>query len=134
MIGTSIAIKGEITGEEDLLVQGKVEGSIRLNGNELSIGDSGQVSADINAASVRIEGTVTGDVTGTEKVVIAASGQVQGNIVAPRVTLEDGAQFKGSIDMDPGSNSDRVAPLNQKSSAISPTTEDDTPSLDIKSG
>ena len=102
MIGPSIVIKGTVSGEEDLLVQGRVEGSIELSDNEVSVGQSGRVTADVNAKIVKIDGEVTGDISGGEKVVISKSGNVRGNIVAPRVTLEDGAKFKGSIDMDPG--------------------------------
>lgn len=101
MIGPSIIIKGEVTGAEDLLIQGKVEGNINLNGNQVSVGESGEVCANIQAKVVKIDGKVTGDITGNEKVIISRSGHVHGNIVAPRVTLEDGAIFKGSIDMDP---------------------------------
>ena len=103
MIGPSIVIKGEVTGSEDLLIQGKVEGKINLSGNQVSVGDSGEVNADIHAKIIKIDGKVAGDITGVEKVVISKSGNVHGNIVAPRVTLEDGAIFKGSIDMDPDS-------------------------------
>ena len=102
MIGPSIVIKGTVSGDEDLLVEGRVEGSIELGAHEVSVGQSGRVTADINANVVKIDGEVTGDITGNEKVVISKSGNVRGNIVAPRVTLEDGAIFKGSIDMDPG--------------------------------
>ena len=101
MIGPSITIKGEVSGEEDLLIEGKVEGNINLNGNQVAVGASGKVSADIQAKTAKIDGEVTGDITANEKVVISKSGNVRGNIVAPRVTLEDGAIFKGSIDMDP---------------------------------
>ncbi len=101
MIGPSIVIKGEVTGEEDLLIQGRVEGRVNLNGNQVSIGESGEVYADIQAKVIQINGKVTGDINGHEKVIISKSGNVHGNIVAPRVTLEDGAMFKGSIDMDP---------------------------------
>ncbi len=111
MIGPSITIKGEVTGEEDLLIHGKVEGTINLNGNQLSVGESGAVSADIIAKVIKIDGKVVGDITGIEKVTISKSGNVRGNIVAPRVTLEDGAIFKGSIDMDPASASVSKAPL-----------------------
>jgi cytoskeletal protein CcmA (bactofilin family) len=102
MIGASIVIKGTVSGDEDLLVQGKVEGSIELKNNEVSVGQSGRVTADVSAKTVKIDGEVTGDIHGSENVVISKSGRVRGNIVAPRVTLEDGAIFKGSIDMDPG--------------------------------
>ncbi|MEZ5567526.1 MAG: polymer-forming cytoskeletal protein [Halioglobus sp.] len=129
MIGPSIRIKGEVTGEEDLLIQGKVEGTISLKDQELSVGESGRVTADITARVVKIEGEVTGDITGSEKVVIARSGNVRGNIVAPRVTLEDGAIFKGSIDMDPGETVAARPTLTAQQSANSAA-----PELDVKSG
>lgn len=109
MIGPSIVIKGEVTGEEDLLIQGKVEGKINLNGNQVTVGESGEVRADVQAKVIQINGKVTGDITANEKVIISKSGNVHGNIVAPRVTLEDGALFKGSIDMDPAGKTAVVA-------------------------
>jgi cytoskeletal protein CcmA (bactofilin family) len=111
MIGPSIVIKGEVTGGEDLVIQGKVEGKINLSGNQVSVGENGEVCADIHAKVIKIDGKVTGDITGVEKVVIAKSGNVHGNIVAPRVTLEDGAIFKGSIDMDPAGSASAKAPV-----------------------
>lgn len=111
MIGSTIVVKGDVRGGENLIVDGTVEGSIELSSHELSIGQSGRVNANITAKSVRIDGEVQGDITGHEKVTISKSGKVQGNIVAPRVTLEDGAKFKGSIDMDPG---DKMAPAKSK--------------------
>ena len=102
VIGPGIHINGDISGDENLLVEGKVDGKIRLGSNHVEIGQSGQVNADIDAKVIKIAGQVRGDVKGTEKVVISSSGNVHGNIVAPRMTLEDGAIFKGSIDMDPG--------------------------------
>lgn len=129
MIGPSIKIKGEVTGEEDLLIQGTVEGTVTLRDQEVSVGQSGKVRADIDARVVKIEGEVTGDIVGAEKVVISKSGNVSGNIVAPRVTLEDGAIFKGSIDMDPGESSGAKSQLTGKQPANSPV-----PELDLKSG
>lgn len=102
MIGSGIQVNGDITGDENLVIDGKVDGSIKLDSNEVSVGQSGIVKANISARTVRIDGRVDGDITGQEKVVITKSGNVHGNIKAPRVTLEDGAIFKGSIDMDPG--------------------------------
>lgn len=134
MIGPSIKIKGEVSGDEDLVIQGKVEGTIDLKTNELSVGQSGQVFADIKAKIVRIEGEVTGDITGNENVVISKSGNVRGNIVAPRVTLEDGAIFKGSIDMDPGGASSNKAPLAAQKPISAPAATDNTTKLDLKSG
>ncbi len=102
VIGSTIKIKGEVSGDENLVIEGSVEGSVELSGHDLTIGQKGQVKANLAAKTVRVDGQVTGDISGTEKVIITKSGRVLGNIVAPRVTLEDGAKFKGSIDMDPG--------------------------------
>lgn len=105
MIGSTITIKGEVTGDEDLVVDGTVEGNIQLGAHELQVGKSGKVNANITAKVVKIQGEVRGDITGKEKVILSNTGNVRGNIIAPRVTLEDGAIFKGSIDMDPGEKS-----------------------------
>lgn len=100
-IGPSIRIKGELTGEENLVIEGSVEGTIHLEKNDLTIGANGRIKADIHAKGVIVEGELQGDIVGTEKVIIRRSGNMRGNIVAPRVTLEDGAMFKGSIEMEP---------------------------------
>jgi len=100
-IGPSIRIKGELTGEENLIIEGSVEGTIHLEKNDLTIGANGRIKADIHAKGVIVEGELQGDIVGTEKVIIRRSGNMRGNIVAPRVTLEDGAMFKGSIEMEP---------------------------------
>jgi cytoskeletal protein CcmA (bactofilin family) len=102
VIGPGIHINGDISGDENLVIEGKVDGKIRLDAHQVDIGKSGRVNADITAKVIKIDGQVRGDLTGVEKVVISRSGNVHGNIVAPRMTLEDGAIFKGSIDMDPG--------------------------------
>ena len=75
------------------------------------MGQSGKVNANVTAKTIKIEGEVKGDIKGNEKVVVSKSGNVRGNIIAPRVTLEDGAKFKGSIDMDPGETTASVSPL-----------------------
>jgi cytoskeletal protein CcmA (bactofilin family) len=102
VIGPGIHINGDISGDENLTVEGRVDGKIRLESNQVDIGQTGQVNADITAKVIKIAGKVRGDMKGTEKVVISSTGNVHGNITAPRMTLEDGAIFKGSIDMDPG--------------------------------
>ena len=102
VIGPGIQINGDISGDENLIIEGKVDGKIKLGSHQVEIGQSGRVNADISAKIIKIAGEVRGDLTGSEKVVISRSGNVHGNIVAPRMTLEDGAIFKGSIDMDPG--------------------------------
>lgn len=133
MIGNSIVIKGTVSGDEDLVIQGRVEGTIDLGKNEVTVGESGRVAADIIAKTVRIDGEVTGDVSGGEKVIISKSGNVRGNIVAPRVTLEDGAVFKGSIDMDPG---DAAAKKPTLAADNKPQAAGDNmaPGFDLKSG
>ena len=104
-IGKSLHIKGELSGNEDLTIEGKVEGKITLNGYSVTIGQSGLVMAEIHAKSVVVCGQVRGDITADESVEVAATGTVLGNVRAPRVVLADGAQFKGSIDMDTKSGS-----------------------------
>lgn len=99
MIGSKVKVNGDIISSEDLLVEGEVNGTITLADNELVIGTSGRVQANVSAKTVRIEGEVKGDIDGSERVVICASGNVQGNVSSPRVMLEDGGRFKGSIDM-----------------------------------
>ena len=99
-VGPSIRIQGDMTGEEDLLVQGRIEGTVSLKNNLVTVGKDGHVNATVDARVIRIEGTVEGDLRGNEQVIVTRTGNVRGNIVAPRVTLEDGCRFKGSIDMD----------------------------------
>lgn len=130
MIGKTITIKGDITGEENLVIEGKVDGTIHLKSNDLTVGQSGKVNANLTANVVRIDGEVKGDIVGVEKVVITKTGKVQGNIVGPRVTLEDGAKFKGSIDMDPSGAEQRSASGAAQPQAVSgskPTAVEDKP-------
>lgn len=100
IIGSKIRIKGELIGEEDLLIQGHVEGTIDLKDNILTIGKEGVLKANASAKIITIEGDVEGDLFGQERIVIRESSNVRGNLVADRVSLEDGAKFRGSIDMD----------------------------------
>jgi cytoskeletal protein CcmA (bactofilin family) len=98
-VGPSIAIRGDISGDEDLLILGKVEGTVDLKEQSVTIGPSGHVKADVIGHTVTVEGEVEGNLRGEEQIVLRSSARVEGNIAAPRVTLEDGAVFKGSIDM-----------------------------------
>jgi len=102
VIGPGIVIDGDISGSENLVIEGKVKGQINLAAHEVTVGQAGEVNADVSAKIVRVAGKVTGDLTAKEKVVINSTGNVRGNIITPRMLLEDGAIFKGSIDMDPG--------------------------------
>jgi cytoskeletal protein CcmA (bactofilin family) len=101
VIGASIVVRGEISGEEDLLVEGRVEGKIDLRQNAVTVGAKGQLVAEVHARLLLIDGEVEGNLTAEEQVVLRKSGRVKGDIVSPRVTIEDGARFKGSIDMEP---------------------------------
>jgi len=101
-IGMSIRIRGDVTGDENLIIQGEVDGTINVIGHNVTISKTGKVKANIKAKQIIVEGVLSGDMIGEEKVIIRQTGNVHGNIVAPRVTLEDGALFKGSIEMEPG--------------------------------
>jgi cytoskeletal protein CcmA (bactofilin family) len=107
-LGPSIVIQGDLTGAEDLVILGRVEGEVRLRENNVTVGRSGQIKADIHGKSIRVEGEVRGNLHGDQEVVIRASGRVQGNIVSPRVTLENGSKFKGTIDMEPATSPEAV--------------------------
>ena len=100
-IGPSIYIKGDLAGEEDLVIEGRVEGRVDLKQHNVTIGKNGRVRADVFGRVVNVEGEVDGNVFAQEQAVLRQSGAVRGNITAPRVTLEDGSRFKGSIDMEP---------------------------------
>jgi cytoskeletal protein CcmA (bactofilin family) len=98
-IGKSVVIKGELSGSEDLTIEGHVEGKIELRQNVLTIGPNGKIKAQVFAKAVIILGEVTGNVTASEKVDIRDNGSVDGDIAAPRVAIAEGAHFRGSIDM-----------------------------------
>ncbi len=98
-IGKSVVIKGELSGSEDLTIEGQVDGKIELRQNVLTIGPNGKIKAQVFAKSVIILGEVTGNVTASEKVDIRDNGSVDGDIAAPRVAIAEGAHFRGSIDM-----------------------------------
>lgn len=110
VIGPKITFKGELTGEEDLLIEGKIEGTIELKNNHLTIGKQGSVRANVVAKSITIEGGVEGDLFAAERVSIKSSSNVKGNVTADRVTLEDGAKFRGSIDMDSKNSANKTTP------------------------
>lgn len=101
LIGPKISIKGNLSGEEDLLIEGKLVGKIEMQQHSVKIGKRGQVKADIYGMIIIVEGTVEGNLYAEEQLILRQSGTVCGNIVSPRVTLENGSNFKGSIDMSP---------------------------------
>ncbi len=102
VLGPSVTFRGSLSAEEDLLIQGRVEGSIAHNATNLTIGPRGDVEADIVAHRVIIQGKLRGDVRASELVIVEASAQVHGDIFAPSVALREGARFKGNIDMEAG--------------------------------
>ncbi|HXI31161.1 MAG TPA: polymer-forming cytoskeletal protein [Vicinamibacterales bacterium] len=98
-IGKSVVIKGELNGSEDLTIEGHVEGTIQLRDHVLTIGPNGRIKAQVFAKSVIVLGEVTGNVTASDKVDIRDNGSVDGDIIAPRVAIAEGAHFRGSVDM-----------------------------------
>ena len=98
-IGPSIVIHGEVSGSEDLLIQGQIDGSVSLGAHSVTVGGGGRVNADISGRVITIEGDVEGDLTAQEQIVLRGSAKVLGDIKAPRVVLEDGASFRGLVDM-----------------------------------
>ena len=101
VIGPSIHINGDLRGDEDLVIEGEVKGAVHLKNNSLTIGSHGKVTADVYAHTIYVDGYMEGDMYGAERICIRKPAQVLGNISSPRVSLEDGARFKGSIEMDP---------------------------------
>jgi cytoskeletal protein CcmA (bactofilin family) len=102
-IGKSLVIKGEVTGSESLYIDGRVEGSINLAGNRVTVGRNGVVAANINAREIVVLGKVRGNLTASDRVDIRSDGSLTGDVVAARISIEDGAFFKGGIDIRKGS-------------------------------
>jgi cytoskeletal protein CcmA (bactofilin family) len=98
-IGRSITIRGDVTGDEDLLIQGRVDGSVNLKQHAVTVGAEGEVKASIIGRVVIVEGRVEGNITSEEQVILRSSAYVHGDITAPRLVLEDGSRFRGGVDM-----------------------------------
>jgi cytoskeletal protein CcmA (bactofilin family) len=98
-IGKGLLVKGEITGSESLYIDGKVEGSINLPGNRVTVGRNGQVAASIIAREIVVLGKIRGNVSASDRVDIRAEGSLSGDVAAARISIEDGAFFKGGIDI-----------------------------------
>ena len=99
-LGASIEIKGKITGEEDLQIDGKVEGSVVLNGQRLTVGRTGQLNSEVWARDLVVYGKLTGNIHATDRVEIKKDGSVTGDITTARISVEDGAYFKGRIEIE----------------------------------
>lgn len=98
-LGKSLVIKGEVTGSESLYIDGRVEGSINLPGNRVTVGRNGVVSANISAREIVVLGKVRGNMTASDRVDIRGEGSLTGDVVSQRISIEDGAYFKGGIDI-----------------------------------
>jgi len=103
VLGPSITIKGDVLGDEDLTILGRVQGTVNLAQHNVTIGPSGRVKADVRGRMVIVEGEVDGDLKASEQIVLRHTAKVEGSISAPRVALEDGAVFRGAIEMDSAS-------------------------------
>ncbi len=132
VIGPSISITGEVSGDEDLLIEGRIEGTVALEQHAVTVGREGRVKAGISGRTVVVEGSVEGDVRALEQVILRSSARVVGDVTAPRVVLEDGATFRGRVDMgDPSQRGGRqAAPGGPKAAPSAPKQPDgaDAPS------
>ena len=99
VIGHNIQFRGELIGTEDLHIEGRIEGTVIMEGQNLSIGEQGELNANIHAQNIVINGKLTGDVLADELIEIKNTAVVKGNLIAPRIQLEDGGKFRGSMDM-----------------------------------
>jgi cytoskeletal protein CcmA (bactofilin family) len=115
-IGKSLIVKGEVSGAESLYIDGKVEGSINLPGNRVTVGRNGQVAATIMAREIVVLGKIRGNCTATDRVDIRAEGSLTGDVIAARISIEDGAFFKGGIDI-------RKAGAEPKTATVTPEPE-----------
>jgi cytoskeletal protein CcmA (bactofilin family) len=117
-IGTALIVQGKVISAQDLTIDGKVEGTIELGDHGLTIGQGAEIKADLVAKTISISGAVTGNVTATDRVDLRATGSVDGNIVAPRFAMAEGAVIKGKVDANRKStakgNSDKTAADGEK--------------------
>lgn len=127
-IGPSITIKGDVSGDEDLMIQGRIEGTVKLAKHNVTIGSDGHVKANVHGRTVVVEGEVEGDLRGKEQIILRHTARVEGSIAAPRVTLEDGAVFRGGIEMDAGGKDGKpVVAKRPESNRKEGTERDDSP-------
>jgi cytoskeletal protein CcmA (bactofilin family) len=126
IISKGLFVKGEISGTESLYIDGKVEGSINLPGNRVTVGRNGQVGANVTAREVVVLGKVRGNVTATDRVDIRAEGALSGDVAAARISIEDGAFFKGGIDIRKADAKPAQAPgaVATASPALAPATQE----------
>jgi len=128
-IGKSLVIKGEVTGSESLYIDGRVEGSINLSGNRVTIGRNGVVAANISAREIVVLGKVRGNLTASDRVDIRSDGSLTGDVVAARISIEDGAFFKGGIDIRKAGTAGAKTDSKPEEATKSPSTASPEPAL-----
>jgi cytoskeletal protein CcmA (bactofilin family) len=121
-IGQSIVFKGELTGDEDLEIDGRVEGTVQLKNHQLTIGPNGNLKAEVAAKSIIVIGRVTGDLVAAERIEIQATGVVDGDVRAPKLNVQEGAVLNGGIDMSSGTTSDTTKTTASSSTSASPAS------------
>jgi cytoskeletal protein CcmA (bactofilin family) len=127
-IGKSLKLKGEITGSEDLLIDGEVEGTVELRENSLTVGPNGNIRAHVRARSITVLGRLQGNVEAGERIEIRKTGSLEGDLVTPRIVIEDGAVFRGSIDILKEGHSSGAS--EKKPSTTAPGRQASSPSLE----
>ena len=134
VIGASLDLQGELSGEEDLLIEGRGQGRIQLPQHAVTIGAKGRVSAGVHARLITIEGEVDGNLVAEEMLVLKKSARVRGDLVAPRVVIEDGARFKGTIDMEPAAKPAQGAGPRPLATPTATTSTTSTPAAATAAG
>ncbi len=122
MIGQSIVFKGELTGDEDLEIDGQVEGNVNLKNHQLTIGANGNLKAEVTAKNIVVIGRVTGNLVAAERIEVQATGIVDGDVRAPRLNVQEGAVLNGSIDMSPSGASEAKKPAAQAAASSASST------------
>ena len=121
-IGQSIVFKGELTGDEDLEIDGQVEGNVNLKNHQLTIGANGNLKAEVTAKNIVVIGRVTGNLVAAERIAVPAPGLVDGAVRAPRLNVQEGAVLNGSIDMSPSGASEAKKPAAQAAASSASST------------
>jgi len=119
-IGKSISIRGDLTGNEDMVIEGQVEGKVDLPNNQLTVGANGKVKAEIHAKSIVVVGLVDGNIFGLERIEIQATGHVEGDVTAPKLVVAEGAQLNGAIQMSKKGNQTATTSPEKAGAPISP--------------
>src|SRR5436190_7650571 len=119
-IGKSVRIKGELSGSEDIYVDGQVEGSIQVSGNSLTVGPNGRVSANVAAKNVTIGGTLDGNIQASERTELRKSAVVNGDVQTQRIAIEEGAYFKGKLEIIAGAKASSAPVASAAAAASSP--------------